>query len=423
MNPPYDRYRVSSADAEDFSHIQALYLHVPFCRAKCVYCDFDSQPLCSTTTSAKIGSYVDALVSRVNDFGQAGALEHISTVYIGGGTPTVLGPALLRLVKAVTRWCSPLEFTCEANPESFTIDLAEDLKNCGVTRVSLGVQSFEDSELHALGRIHSAEQAAQAIRVAKSFGFDVSADLMCGIPLQTSESWDRTLSRLLSCEPDHVSIYPLSVEEGTPLDLMVCRDPSLEPDEDFQAACMIAARDRLSSAGFNRYEVASYARPGKRCRHNISYWNGASYLGIGRSASSMLRNSEFKRLSFLFGTVSLDESIGRVRLTQRDDAGSLFEVDSLHPHEAAAEDLMLACRMTNGISETLLAETVLHLSRPALVRACDRAVELGLAVWKESEKGHSIEGRRLVPTDAGWLEGNVLFELFWDLSVQSDTIE
>lgn len=423
MVADFDRYAIASGDDEDFSHLQALYIHVPFCRSKCVYCDFDSQPICSCDAKADFERYIDAVIARLDSFGRAGALSHIATVYIGGGTPTILGDLLVRLVDAVMRWCRPCEFTCEANPESITLALAHCLRRCGVTRISLGVQSFHDNELRALGRIHSADEAERAIRLATSCGFDVSADLMCGIPLQTFESWNESLSRLIACRPNHVSVYPLSVEEGTPLDVMIADDPSLEPDEDVQASCMEIARDRLRASGYSRYEVASYALPGKRCQHNIAYWSGTSYLGLGRSASSMLRHSEFRALAPLFPGVAIDDQVSRVRLTQRDDLASWFEVDPLTSREAAAEDLMLACRMTDGISAELLGETSLYLPRKALADACARAVGLGLATWYDEASDGCSRGRRLIPTDSGWLEGNVLFELFWDLATGSDTIE
>lgn len=418
-----DRYAIGSVCDEDFSHLQALYIHIPFCRSKCVYCDFDSHPVCSRDGMADFERYVDSLIARLDCFGRARALSHVATVYIGGGTPTILGELLVRLVDAVMRWCNPSEFTCEANPESFTSALAHRLRSRGVTRISLGVQSFHDNELQALGRIHSAEQAEHAVRLAVSCGFDVSADLMCGIPLQTLDSWYASLSRLVACKPSHISVYPLSVEEGTPLEGMIADDPSLEPDEDFQASCMEVARDRLTSSGYARYEVASYALSGARCRHNISYWSGTSYLGLGRSASSMLRHSEFQALSSLFPGVVIDDRVSRVRLTQRDDAASRFEVDPLTSREAVAEDLMLACRMTDGIAPELLDVANLYIPRKALDEACARAVALGLATWTDSSADSSSRGRRLVPTDRGWLEGNVLFELFWDLANGSDTIE
>lgn len=406
----------------DCSRVQALYLHIPFCRSKCVYCDFDSRVVCSAQFERQAHVYVESVISRLQAFGKIGALEHIDTVYIGGGTPTLLGELLVKLVDTVMDWCRPQEFTCEANPESFSRELAGSLREHGVTRISLGVQSFDDRELKRLGRIHSAAVAEEAIRRAISLGFDVSADLMCGIPLQTDESWKASLSHLVSCGPDHVSVYPLTIEEGTVLDAMAQKDPALEPDEDFQASCMQFARDYLHDHGFDRYEVASYAKKGKRCRHNIAYWTGVSYLGIGRSASSMLARSEYESLSSFFPGVRVDDASARIRLTQLDNRGERFDLDALSAQEAAAEDLMLACRMTDGISERLLRTASDVIPEIDVSRACDRAVNMGLARWTHVGMGNNDRNRRLVPTDSGWLEGNVLFELLWDLAYASDKI-
>ena len=345
-------------------------------------------------------------------------LADISTVYVGGGTPTVLGGKLLDVVDAVSRWCLPCEFTCEANPESFTEEMARSLSDRGVTRISLGVQSFNDRELSGIGRIHSASVAAEAIARAKRFGFDVSADLMCGIPYQSASSWSESLDRLVGLGVDHVSVYPLAIEEGTPLERMASNDPELEPDEDFQADCMLAAREVLESRGYRRYEVASYAREGKRCRHNIAYWCGISYLGIGRSASGMLNGSQARRLSVFFPGIEVPSADSRVRMTQLDDAGARFDYEVLGPREAAAEDLMLACRMADGISSELLDSARRSIPASELEAACARATELGLV-----RKVPSVHpAYRLEPTDRGWLDGNVLFELFWNLADVSATM-
>ena len=169
--------------------IEALYLHIPFCQSKCAYCDFDSVAACSLDDArAAQACYLDRLTNRVDAFGTAGLLDGVRTVYIGGGTPSLLGMRLVELVRSVMQWCAPEEFTCEANPESFTSSLALQLARAGVTRISLGVQSLQEEELKAVGRIHSATQALDAICCAKDAGLDVSCDLMCGLPLQTQDS-------------------------------------------------------------------------------------------------------------------------------------------------------------------------------------------------------------------------------------------
>lgn len=479
---------------------RALYLHIPFCRAKCLYCDFDSRALTGCALEEAIGAYCEGLSAQVDAHGNAGELSAVETVYVGGGTPSLLGGRLVGLVDLVRSYCEPVEFTCEANPESFTLDLAQALRAAGVTRISLGVQSLNASELKAIGRIHSAEQAMLAVAQAKAAGFSTSCDVMCGLPGQTLDTFAETLRSLVTLNPDHVSVYPLQLEEGTPLARMEEAGDVEVPDEDFQAQCMDLAAEVLKEAGYERYEVASYAKPGHRCRHNIAYWTGKPYLGLGRSAASMLdvckgecrearfiarpdaqkgegswtrgeplspkeenllsrsdarrgeslsscpdeRNGESlsareKGLSAReeglsareegllskgkalppidanllmdgLSSVRVSSDVARIRFKQLDDAGGQFETEELSAREAAAEDLMLACRMTDGISADLLARATGIIPDDELSIACQQAVEKGLAVW---------DGGALRPTHLGWLEGNELFGIFWDLAYES----
>lgn len=408
--------------------VTALYVHVPFCAQKCRYCDFDSRSFAPCDLSAAFDAYFEQLYARLDAFGKAGALDQIRTVYVGGGTPSLAGERLVELARRIRAWCAPVEFTCEANPESLTAELATALVKVGVTRVSLGVQTLDNTELTAIGRIHDADRALAAISTVKNAGLDVSCDLMCGLPGQTTVSWQRTLDGVLAAAPHHVSVYPLTLEEGTPLYRMACHDESLEPDEDFQAACMDAARERLGAAGYHPYEVASYALEGHECAHNIAYWTGQGYLGLGRSAAGMLDAGDFDRLAELFPDVPARGEAYRVRLVQRDDTATKFDAEYLSQREAAAEDLMLACRMTRGIGPDLLARSASVIAAGELAAACDRALKLGLAAWVPDHiEGHAgrvtsngvIAGRVracLAPTHLGWLDGNVLFELFWGLA-------
>lgn len=389
--------------------IQALYIHIPFCHAKCAYCDFDSKALCGAALDKAVDSYLELLFARLDAFGRAGALSGIATVYIGGGTPSVLGMRLVELVRRVLAWCSPVEVTCEANPESFTEDLAGELAKVGVTRISLGVQSFVDDELRSIGRLHDAEGARQAIARAKRHGFAVSCDLMCGLPGQTVESWERTLEGALAAEPHHISVYPLTIEEGTPLARRIELDPDMELDEDVQAACMERARDTFAQHGYERYEVASYAKPGRACAHNIAYWTGKSYLGLGRSAAGMLSAAEYRALASLLGDAGVDRDAARVRFVQTDDAGRAFDLEMLTTREAAAEDLMLAMRMTSGASRELLERASACIGSREVSGAIDAAIQQGLARWDEA-------GERFVPTERGWLLGNELYGIMWDLA-------
>lgn len=443
----------------------ALYLHIPFCKSKCAYCNFDSRAYQGCALDEAMAAYCDALTAQIDACGRAGDLAEVRTVYIGGGTPSLLGVRLVELVRRVLGYCHPVEFTCEANPESFTAELARSLRTAGVTRVSLGVQSLQADELRAIGRIHSVEQALEAVALAKGAGFSTSCDLMCGLPGQTVESWRDTLEKVLAVDPDHVSVYPLQLEEGTPLEHLEAVGEIEVPNEDFQAQCMDIAAELLHAHGFERYEVASYAKPGYRCQHNIAYWTGAPYLGLGRSAASMCAatvdtSSSLGDSSGVSGDtrVPLGDPSGvpgdarvplsvppatcpfgasgstptcvpkghvpnvpkghvpngtpaaRARFTQLDDAGEEFEHEFLTPREAVAEDLMLACRMTDGIGPELLARAIRVIPANELSAACDRAVERSLAAW---------DNGALKPTHLGWLDGNELFGIFWDLAADA----
>lgn len=408
---------------------EALYLHIPFCKSKCAYCDFDSRAMgegCALDEA--VATYCDALAAQIDAHGRAGDLAEVQTVYIGGGTPSLLGVRLVELVRRVLGYCDPVEFTCEANPESFTAELARSLRAAGVTRVSLGVQSLQADELRAIGRIHTAEQAVKAVALARQEGFSTSCDLMCGLPGQTLDAWRDTLKRVLLADPDHVSVYPLQLEEGTPLERLESAGKIEVPDEDFQAQCMDIAAELLHAHSYERYEVASYAKPGHRCQHNIAYWTGVPYLGIGRSAASMcaatgdvsllLENtfdgtpdSESDGTSDgAAGGSSANSSTARIRFMQLDDAGEEFDHEFLTPREAMAEDLMLACRMTDGIDPELLARAIRVIPADELSAACDRAVEWNLAAW---------DNGALKPTHLGWLDGNKLFGIFWDLAADA----
>lgn len=406
--------------------IEALYLHIPFCQSKCAYCDFDSVAACSLDDArAAQACYLDRLTNRVDAFGTAGLLDGVRTVYIGGGTPSLLGMRLVELVRSVMQWCAPEEFTCEANPESFTSSLALQLARAGVTRISLGVQSLQEEELKAVGRIHSATQALDAICYAKDAGLDVSCDLMCGLPLQTQDSWAKSVAGLIEAGPCHVSIYPLTVEDGTPLALKVDSGRLVLPDEDEQADEMELARRFLVEAGFAPYEVASYALPGHACRHNIAYWTGIEYLGLGRSAASMFSRDTFRMSSSLFSDLAPRDGAARIRVLQTDDAASAFEIEQLGIREAMAEDLMLACRMTRGIPQELLLRASTVFGKQIVTDTCARAIELGLATWEAPDGENYVDASSggvdlfpgaLAPTQQGWLEGNELFGLFWNLA-------
>lgn len=394
----------------------ALYLHIPFCRAKCAYCDFASWA-CADTAEL-LASYRRALEAQLDELADAGLLDACATAYLGGGTPTLLGAGAAELAGRVTALAAPSEFTCEANPESLAPALAARLAAAGVTRLSIGVQSLDDSELAELGRLHDAAGARRAVACAHDAGLATSIDLMCALPHQHEASWQRTLEAALALPCDHISVYPLQIEEGTPLARRFASDDRPWNDPDVQAARMEQAAAVLGAAGFARYEVASYARPNMSCRHNIAYWTGITYLGLGTSAASMLDHSCYMRLRALcpqLPAASPDAARARLRITSlpraiaaRPGLADLaFEVEFLDASQACAEDLMLAARLVSGLDAALI-ERARRVIGGAPVQSClDRLVALGLLAPRDGQ---------LAPTERGWLMGNELYGALWGLA-------
>lgn len=362
---------------------RALYLHVPFCKRRCNYCDFSTTAV--ACDDARLDAYVEAMTAEIRRASRSGELGHIETVYFGGGTPTYLGnkrlSSLLYTLSLSMHLTPEVECTIEANPDSLTEGMVKDLYALGATRISLGVQSFDDSLLSFLGRVHSSEQAKRAIEMAHSRFENVSIDLMCGLPGQTAEGFRRDLECALSQGVKHVSVYPLMVEEGTPLYRSVERG-DIEVDEDLGAELMEVAAEVLGGAGMHRYEVASYAFAGCESRHNSAYWTGKPYLGLGEGAVSMQQNALER---------------------QRVSGGEV--VETLDPFQVAAEDLMLGMRMSQGVSDSQVQDAAILLPEAPQVFSSLR--QRGLVDYRLG---------RWVPTEKGWLFGNQLYGALYELA-------
>ena len=398
--------------------VRALYLHIPFCLRKCAYCDFASWQ--TAREDPLMAAYGASLAAQVQALQHAGLLCETRTAYLGGGTPTLLPPHALAALATTVRSALPVrcELSCEANPESLSDEHLALLAEAGVTRLSLGVQSLDDDELRALGRIHSAARAEDRVLAALRAGFDVSLDLMCAIPRQSDSSWQDTLQRAVALGVGHVSVYPLQLEEGTALGDQYGEDEPSWHDPAVQAARMEAAATVLEQAGYARYEVASYARPGKACRHNEAYWTGVGYVGLGTQAASMLDRASYQHLRSLCPQLPpLPTDIARVRLvclsTREELAASSglerlrFDLEFLTEGQAVAEDLMLAMRMSAGTDGELVARARVALGSSAVDDAVALVTRRGLAQWQDG---------RLVPTHEGWLLGNELYGAFWGLA-------
>jgi oxygen-independent coproporphyrinogen-3 oxidase len=269
--------------------VSHLYLHVPFCRRRCSYCDF-AIAVRKDVPSAVYADTVRAEVAWLKREGRWLA-EPLETVYFGGGTPSLLDPHVLRTllldVVSSTSALDLVEITIEANPEDVTSERAADWRSAGVNRVSLGAQSFDERVLRWMHRSHDGARVVAAVRDLRRAGFaNISVDLIFALPNELHRDWDADLDQALALEPDHVSLYGLTIEERTPLARWVSRGATRPTDDDRYAAEYLHAVERLESRGYTLYEVSNAARPDRRSRHNSAYWTGRAYTGLGPAAHS-----------------------------------------------------------------------------------------------------------------------------------------
>ncbi len=269
-----------------------LYLHIPFCRRKCVYCDFYSVEAATT----ELQSYPDLLIRHLERIAGQGRWQHpFDTIYFGGGTPSLLAPqsidAILQAIDHNFNLANDVEISLEANPGTVTIESLTGYRSAGINRLSLGLQTCNDQLLKCLGRLHDRRQGLQSFESARQAGFDnISLDLMFALPEQSLTALEEDLQVYLDLAPEHFSCYGLTAEPGTPLHARVVSEALALPDEDFYADAFMLIHDRLSAAGYGHYEIANYARDDFECRHNAGYWQRLPYLGIGAGAHSFLND-------------------------------------------------------------------------------------------------------------------------------------
>ena len=317
-----------------------LYIHVPFCRSKCEYCDFYSL---ACKDDKLMDGYLDAVCDHVKEAGALAPGYKVDTVYFGGGTPSFFGAdgmaTILTTIRRNFDVVGDAEITFEANPDSISDKLLHRLRAEGFNRVSLGIQSDDDEMLKKLGRPHTYSQAVMAYQRIRKAGFrNVSVDLMYGLPGQTLMDWQETLDNVLRLLPEHISCYGLKVEEGTPL--YEYKEAANLPDDDLQADMYLAAADLLRSRGYRQYEISNFCRKGLYSRHNMKYWTGGEYLGFGPSASS-----DFAGKRFVLAR-DLQTYIQGIR-----DGGEVMEdVQDIPLRERAGEYIMLRLRTQQGIA-------------------------------------------------------------------------
>jgi len=372
---------MKSREKEDLSCLE-LYIHIPFCVRKCAYCDFLSFP----SGEEERERYVERLTEEIEEAGAVSEGYVATAIFFGGGTPSVLTPKqterILNAVKKSFYVAEDAEITTEVNPGTADREKLEAWRQAGINRLSFGLQSTENRELQYLGRIHTMEDFLESYRAAREAGFEnINIDLMSALPGQTVSSWEKTLRTVVSLQPEHISAYSLIIEEGTPFCQLFGEDgdaaeekkrrqslgiPEL-PDEDAERRMYYDTERILGEAGYHRYEISNYAKPGYECRHNKGYWTGTEYLGLGLGASSYINirreKGEAAKIS-----ASGKESGDRRQLERRsnvrdfktylsltrDDfrAGRQIEERELLTNQAQMEEFMfLGLRMTKGISE------------------------------------------------------------------------
>ena len=318
-----------------------IYIHIPFCRSKCDYCDFYSL----AGQEGRMDDYQKALLAHMKETAPQTRGWQIDTVYFGGGTPSFYGEKrlreLLRLIGKRFDLAKDAEITVECNPDSVDLKMLQALRRAGVNRLSLGVQSACDRELQSLHRPHDFQQAAQAVAMARKAKFqNLSLDLIYGLPGQELAGWQDTVEQVLALKPEHLSCYGLKVEEGTPLDYRVSRGEKL-PDDDAQADMYLWTVERLEKEGYRQYEISNFARSGFQSRHNLKYWMGRPYIGFGPGAHSDFGGRRYSFVRDLEGYIS-----GVL------EGGTVIDSSDLIPaRERGSEYLMLRLRTTRGIEE------------------------------------------------------------------------
>ena len=315
-----------------------IYIHIPFCIRKCDYCDFLSGP----SGPKEQADYVQALLREIQAV-EEGEGRSVSSIFIGGGTPSVLDERLLgdilKEIRNKFKMEEDAEITIEVNPGTANIGKLQAYREMGINRLSIGLQSPQDRELKILGRIHNYEQFLETYQEARTVGFDnINIDLMSAIPDQTYEGWVKNLRTAAELEPEHISAYSLIVEEGTPF---AARKLNL-PDEDTEYNMYEATAQILKEYGFEQYEISNYARKGRECRHNVGYWTRQDYLGFGLGASSLYGKERFANTADM--KKYLENSRNPEKIREKEP--------SLTREDEMAEFMFLGLRMTRGIAKS-----------------------------------------------------------------------
>lgn len=381
----------------------AIYLHVPFCSTKCTYCAFNTY----THLENLIAPFVAALIREIEIVAASKPHQPVGTVFFGGGTPSLLTPPqfaeILAALRGGFRVDDDAEITLEANPNDLNRDYLADLRRVGLNRISIGMQSANANELELFKRRHDNDAVVRAVSAARAAGFDnLNLDLIYGFPHQTLESWETSLRQMLVLQPEHISIYALGLEDGTPLKAWVERGRLPEPDDDLAADMYELATDLLGATGYEQYEISNWARPGFQCRHNLQYWHNDPYVGVGPGAHGYADGVRYS-------TVLSPQRY--IKLLNEANATYPF------PHTPATAEAVVVGR-EGEISETLIMGMRLTregISRRGFVQrfGVDLLDIHGEVIRKYADHGLlSVDADHVRLTGAGRLLSNVIFREF-----------
>lgn len=345
-----------NAPAYNTHAAEGVYIHIPFCRSKCIYCDFTSYAGCSADEqriyfeALKREAELYANLHAADTKGEAGLLP--DTIFIGGGTPSIVEASYIADVLDRLPRAQNAEITIECNPAAVLDSRLKTYRAAGINRLSMGIQSFNDNELHFLGRPHTAAEAVHSFERAREAGFkNINIDLIFGFPGQTLESWNKTLDMALNLSPEHISFYSLQIEEGTPLyEKFRCDEVEQIPDE-INRTMYHTAVERLVAAGYEHYEISNAAKPGCRCRHNLKYWSMARYTGLGAAAHSFDGRRRYYAPDDLSAYMSAVEEKCRIR-----DMTSGTYIEELSPYELMTDYIFTGLRLTEGLDLELFQE-------------------------------------------------------------------
>ncbi|MBE6113194.1 MAG: radical SAM family heme chaperone HemW [Peptococcaceae bacterium] len=369
--------------------VEAVYIHIPFCLRKCNYCDF-----LSFYRPQEMPGYVEALVKEMEIAVKQYPVQ-AKTIFIGGGTPSCLPTELLkRVLEAVQKFFvndALVEYTMEANPGTLNAEKLQIMKQYGVNRLSFGVQSDREDHLKMLGRIHTFEEAKQAVAMARNAGFEnINLDFMYGLPGQTVEQWQETLKNAMALKPQHLSLYQLKIEEGTVMYQWLEDEKISEFDDETALAMYRTAQTMLAENGYGQYEISNYAMPGWESLHNQVYWKTDNYLGIGLGACSWVRP---ERWNNCFEMVDYIGQIAKGALPAQ-------EPEVLNETEQMEETVFMALRMNSGLSKALFAE---RFGKTVEAVFCDALENCAAQGWiQQTEAGYAL-------TEEGRVLGNLVF--------------